>query len=659
MRSEGTAVLSCAPSRWTPGALRGTLRRLAVLAADALAAAAAVSAAFLLRFDGGVPPEYLRMWILAVPVLAAVRPLAAALLGLDRWSFRMSGLVEGVRLALAGIAGSALFLAAMAALADRAVPRSVVALEFFLATSLSAAFRFAPRVALDWLRARRRARRAGLRRTIVVGAGGTGDLIVRDLQRSTDHPHVVVGFVDDDRAKLGTTIGGHPVLGPIARLPELVAAHRVSTVMLAIPSLPAQRVREVLRLCSRSRTRFKIVPPSFTVRDRRAAAAPLHDLSPDDLLPRGQVAFDRREIAGLVRGRRVLVTGAAGSIGGEIARQVVANGASRVVLVDVNENELYLAYRRLRAEHPEVDVRAEVADIREPDRILRLGGRYAPQDVFHAAAHKHVPLMEDAPEEAVKNNVLGTLHVAAMADACGAERLVFISTDKAVRPSSVMGASKRIGELIVRDLAQRSRTRMTAVRFGNVLGSAGSVVHVFKEQIARGGPLTVTDPRCTRYFMTVSEAVGLVLLAGLGGYGDVCVLDMGEPIRIDDLARSLVTMAGHVPDDEIAIVYTGLRPGEKLTEEPLTEDEERTHVARDRVKVARSPAPPPDLQERVEELRGLAEAGDREGLLAAIRALVPTYRHTPNAPEDEERDTPARVRGSSSPAVLSAAWALH
>jgi FlaA1/EpsC-like NDP-sugar epimerase len=614
----------------------------------------------LLRFDRGIPPEYVRTWLLAVPVLVAARPIATALLGLDRWSFRMSGLFEGVRLALAGLVGSALFLAAMAALGDRPVPRSIVALEFFLATSLSTLYRFAPRAALDWLRERRRERRAGLRRTIVVGAGGTGDLLVRDLQRSTDHPHLVVGFVDDDRAKHGTSIGGHPVLGPIAGLPELVAAHRVSTVMLAIPSLPAQRVREILRLCSRSRTRFKIVPPSFTFRDRRASAALLHDLSPDDLLPRGQVAFDGREIAALIRGRRVLITGAAGSIGGEIARQVVANGAARVVLVDVNENELYLAYRRLREQHPGVDVHAEVADVREPERLLRLGRRYAPQDVFHAAAHKHVPLMEDAPEEAVKNNVLGTLNVAAMADACGAERLVFISTDKAVRPSSVMGASKRIGELIVRDFAQRSRTRMTAVRFGNVLGSAGSVLHVFKEQIARGGPITVTDPRCTRYFMTISEAVGLVLLAGLGGYGDVCVLDMGEPLRIDDLARSLVTMSGHVPDDEIAIVYSGLRPGEKLTEEPLTEDEERTHVARDRVKVARSPAPPADLAERVAELRELAERGDRDGILEAIRALVPTYRHTPNGPVAREASPPGdRVRGSSTPAVLSAAWSLQ
>jgi FlaA1/EpsC-like NDP-sugar epimerase len=261
--------------------------------------------------------------------------------------------------------------------------------------------------------------------------------------------------------------------------------------------------------------------------------------------------------------------------------------------------------------------------------------------------------MEDAPEEAVKNNVLGTLNAARMASACGAERFVFISTDKAVRPSSVMGASKRVGEFLVRELARTSRTQMTAVRFGNVLGSAGSVVPLFKQQIERGGPVTVTHPECTRYFMTISEAVGLVLLAGLGGYGDLCVLDMGEPIRIADLANHLITMAGFIPGQEIEVVYTGLRAGEKLHEEPLTEDEERTHSVRNRIKVARSPAPPADLHERVEELRKLALAGDRSGVVRVLGQLVPSYvPHLAAEPPETLADvlplrhTPAPRRGA-------------
>jgi FlaA1/EpsC-like NDP-sugar epimerase len=275
--------------------------------------------------------------------------------------------------------------------------------------------------------------------------------------------------------------------------------------------------------------------------------------------------------------------------------------------------------------------------------------RYRPEVVFHAAAHKHVPLMEDAPDEAVKNNVFGTLHVARMADACGARRFVLISTDKAVNPSSVMGASKRVAELVVRHLARTSRTRMTAVRFGNVLGSAGSVVPLFKEQIARGGPVTVTHPECTRYFMTIPEAVGLVLVAGLGDYGELCVLDMGEPIRIDELARLMIALSGHVAGGDVRIVYTGLRPGEKLTEELLTEEEEQTRAVRDRIRIARSPAPPADLPLRLGELRRLADSGDPEPLVAALQALVPSYRpcRTPSpipAAAGRAAAAPAEVR---------------
>jgi FlaA1/EpsC-like NDP-sugar epimerase len=611
--------------------LRRAVRRLMMLAHDTLIPVAALQAAFHFRFEGGVPADYVPTMVLGSLILVAVRPLVSVAFGLDRWSFRMSGLLEAVRLAAATTVGTLVFVLLMPLVAEPGLPRSIAALEFFLTTSLMAAYRFAPRVAQGWMLERRRLRKqGGARRTLIVGAGNAGDLLLRDLVRSTGHDHSVVGFVDDDAGKIGTSIGGKLVLGKIADLPRLIDRQHASTVMLAIPSLAGERVREILRLCSRHKTSFKIIPASFSFLNERLTAAMLHDLAPEHLLPRGEVSFSQPEIRSLVQGRRVMVTGGAGTIGGEIARQVVGLDAALVVLVDINENELYLAYRRLKAAHPKVDVRVEVADIRDEARLHRLGREYSPQYVFHAAAHKHVPLMEDAPEEAIKNNVLGTLHVARMADDCGAERLVFISTDKAVRPSSVMGASKRIGEFIVRDLARSSATRMAAVRFGNVLGSAGSVVHLFKEQIERGGPVTVTDPRCTRYFMTVSEAVGLVLLAGLGGYGDVCVLDMGEAIRIDDLASSMITMAGRIPGAEIPIVYTGLRPGEKLNEETLTEDEEKALVVRDRIKVAKSPPPPADLAEQIEQLRRLAECGDRKQILATLRALVPTYRWTPN-----------------------------
>jgi FlaA1/EpsC-like NDP-sugar epimerase len=286
---------------------------------------------------------------------------------------------------------------------------------------------------------------------------------------------------------------------------------------------------------------------------------------------------------------------------------------------------MYLSSRELQRLHPDAMFVTEVADIRDAGRMEALFAKYRPQDVFHAAAHKHVPLMEIAPGEAIKNNVLGTRNVALAADRAGVDRFVFISTDKAVRPTSVMGASKRVAEMIVRQLARTSRTRFCAVRFGNVLGSAGSVVPLFRAQIAAGGPVTVTDPEVKRYFMTIREAVGLVLQAGYGDYGEMCVLDMGEQIKIVDLARHMITMAGHVPDADIAIEFTGLRPGEKLYEELLTEEEERTQQVDRKIFVAKCPAPPEDLDRRVLELADAAAAEDGERVRAGLRTLVHSY----------------------------------
>jgi FlaA1/EpsC-like NDP-sugar epimerase len=605
------------------------LRSVLIFGLDALATVFAFQSAILLRLDGSIPPPYREPLRLALPILVLVRLLAIGAGGLHRWSFRMSGMHEAIRLLVAMVAGSMVFAVAVWLLVGQRLPRSIYALEFFLSTSLFALVRFSPRIAIALWSDQIRRTAQGIQRTIVVGAGGAGDLLVRDLTRSRDHSHWVVGLVDDDPAKQGTHLEGKPVLGTIDDLPRLVRQHRIGMVLLAIPSLPADRIRHILDVCATTRASFKIIPASFAVIDEKISAAMLHDLSPEHLLPRDSIAFDQGEMRGLVQGRRALVTGAAGSIGAEICRQLARNGASQIVLVDMNENELYLGLRRLQEEHAGLDLRAEVADIREPARLRRLASHYRPEHVFHAAAHKHVPLMEDAPEEAIKNNVFGTLHVAQMADECGASHFVLISTDKAVRPTSVMGASKRLAEIAVRDLARKSRTRMTAVRFGNVLGSAGSVVPLFKEQIERGGPVTVTHPECTRYFMTIPEAVGLVLLAGLGGYGDLCILDMGEPIKIAELARNLITMAGKIPGVEIPIVYTGLRPGEKMYEELLTEEEEQTHSVRNRIKVARSPMPPRDLQARLAELQEVAEHGDRDAILAALGQLIPSYRFTP------------------------------
>ena len=617
-------------------------RSITVLAFDAIATLCGLYGALLLRFGGEIQPEYGRGARVAIPILVVFRILAVIGSGVHRWSFRMSGLSEAARLAGAMLAASAGFVLVFTSLIPHGLPRSVYVLEFFLTLTLMAAPRFALRILATWHGEWQRRTRATTLRTIIVGAGRTGDLLARDLAGSKDGKYLLVGFVDDAAAE-GVRVSGKRVLGTVSDLPELIARHRISTVLLAIPTLPADRVRAILKLCASSKASFKTVPTSYTYLDQRISAAMLHDLSPDDLLGRDPIAFDVEEIRRLVQGRRVLVTGAGGSIGGEICQQLAHHGVSLLVMVDMNENELYLRLRNLQVECPAVELHAEVADIRELDHLEQLGDRYQPEFVFHAAAHKHVPLMEDAPEEAVKNNVFGTLNVALMAHRVGAERVVVISTDKAVNPTSVMGASKRIAELVTQDLARRSATRMTAVRFGNVLGSAGSVVPLFKQQIERGGPVTVTHPDCTRYFMTVSEAVGLVLLAGLGDYGELCVLDMGKPIRIAEMAANLITMAGRIPGKEIAIVYTGLRPGEKLYEELLSGDEEQTVKVRDRISIATCPPPPPDLARRLSYLRQFADEGDRASLLVALEELVPTYRRTPGQPSVTAAERPRPV----------------
>jgi FlaA1/EpsC-like NDP-sugar epimerase len=620
----------------------GALRRLtrwqrqaALLLLDGLLISLAFYLAFLLRFDADIPPERMRQFLRHLPVLLGLRLSMHAFFGIHRWSFRLSGFHEAVRLIETSLCGSAAFVAVFyflqRAAADLSLgpPRTVVVVEFFLTTTFIGALRFSRRLAHMWFSESQRGGGEPRVRTLIVGAGSTGELLLRDLQRSPDHPYRVLGFVDDEPLKWGTTIGGRPVLGGLEDLPALVRRWHVRQLLFAIARLPAGRLRHILSACAGAKLNYKILPVSFTYLNDRVSMSMLQDLAPDDLLPRHQVAFDEGEVRARVAGRRVLVTGAGGSIGREICRQLASCAPERLVLVDTNENSLYLLYRELERSFPRVALTAEVADVRDPFRMRALGARYAPQDVFHTAAHKHVPLMEQTPEEAVKTNVAGCRHVVAMAHEAGAERFVLISTDKAVNPAGAMGASKSLAELIVRDQAPRSGTVFTIVRFGNVLGSAGSVVPLFKAQIAAGGPVTVTHPECRRFLMTIGEAVGLVLKAGLSSYGDLCILDMGEPMRMLDLARLMITMSGLVPDEEIPIAFIGLRPGEKLEEELMTAEEAaRSRVVHPALRAISMPAPSTATMQRVAELEVLAWGGDRPGVVRLLKELVPSYAAT-------------------------------
>jgi FlaA1/EpsC-like NDP-sugar epimerase len=481
-------------------------------------------------------------------------------------------------------------------------------------------------------------------------------MLYRDLQRSGHHRYQVVGFIDDDKTMWSSLLGGRRVLGGLAMLPGIIEQMRVNTLLIAIPRSSAAVVREVVAVCAGLNVQIKVLPVSYIYFQERGPASMLHDLSPEDLLARQTVTFDAHERSAL-SGRRVLVTGAAGSIGSEICSQLLGLGVPQVLGIDINENGLYLLDQRLRKQYPG-RMSIHVADIRDRGRVESIIQAFRPHDVFHAAAHKHVPLMEAAPGEAVKNNVIGTSHVLSAAERLGVESFIFISSDKAVAPTSVMGATKRVGELMTRAVAQRSSLRGCAVRFGNVLGSDGSVVPLFRQQIEAGGPVTITDPDMRRYFMTIPEAVGLVLKAGYGRFGELCVLDMGEPVRILDLAHQMISMAGCVPDVDIPIVFTGLRPGEKLNEELVMEEEEVTSRVEGKIQVIQGPRPPQNLWQTVAALEQAAAGEHTEDILDLLRALVPTYQRPDaisaprQAPVPESGPEPASAPSPRAPSVL-------
>jgi len=607
------------------------LRFAIIFGLDAAIAAGSLWLAMLLRFDGRIDPVYAAVLPKYIGLLVASRLLATYLSRTHRWSFRFPGLQDAVRVAGATIAGSGLFVVLVYGLSLLSPPRSVLALELLMSGALMLMLRFSPRLGQVYWTRFSLMRSGDARRTLIVGAGAAGEMLFRDLQRSDEHPYHVVGFIDDNRAKWSNLVGGRRVFGGLAVLRRTIQRQRISNVLIAIPRDSQEVVREVVNCCTGLNVQIKALPVSFVYFQDRGAANMLHDLSPEDLLSRRRVTFDEHERESFV-GRRVLVTGGAGSIGSEICRQLMGLGAGRVLAVDINENGLYLLEQRFKREFPGSRFSVQVADIRDRRRIDGLMQEFRPQDVFHAAAHKHVPLMEASPCEAVKNNVIGTRHVLDAATRANVECLVFISTDKAVAPTSVMGATKRVGEIMTRAVAAGSSLRGCAVRFGNVLGSDGSVVPLFRQQIEAGGPLTITHPEVRRYFMTIPEAVGLVLKAAYGRFGELCVLNMGEPIRIMDLARQMISMAGLVPDKDIEIVVTGLRPGEKLNEELVTVDEQITQRADGKIQVVQGPPPPANIWDIVDRLATATGADDVEHTLELLRALVPTYQSQAASP---------------------------
>ncbi len=594
---------------------------------DAALTALSLLAAFYLRFDLSFPPQYADVFWTAVPVLAILN--IAFLLRYNLYSFTWSfvGLTELGRLIKALTFASAFF--ALAILADRETtnvfagfPRSVVLIGYILNVVLIGGVRIGKRLCSEIVL---RKPPLGSARTIVVGAGSQGEQIIRSL-RLAGTAIDIVGIIDPNPAKQNTLIHNIRVIGRIDDIPSLVVAHRVESVVIALGEAHGDYIRKAVRRAREARVqKIKIIPQFSDLLGQKISFEALRDVSVEDLLGRDPVQIDTQEIRSFVNGKRVLVTGAAGSIGSEICRQLVSFGPHEIFMLDFNESGLFDMEAEFKMKFPEQAIRPLIASITNTSKIKGLFQKFRPEVVFHAAAYKHVPLMEEWPDEAVATNIFGTAVLAEAAREANVKKFVLISTDKAVNPTSIMGQTKRAAELVVQAENEAGPTRFVSVRFGNVLGSRGSVVPLFEEQIRRRAPITVTHPEMQRYFMTIPEAALLVLEAGaVGSGGEVFILDMGKPVKIVDLARELIHLSGLEPDKDIPIVFTEVRPGEKLFEELLTAEERAQGATKwQKIFVAQG-AKPKDAQTIRVRLRALQSAlhDSSTDLREKIRAFI-------------------------------------
>ena len=618
-RGKRPCILSIPTPPGLPARLALRVRRNAPLGLlDLGVIVFAYLAPLVLRFNGAVPANYWSNFRSFLPLVVLIHLSANYLFGLYGQMWRYASVQEARRVVLATALAAVLVIGAdlMSGGPVSTLPLSVVLLGAVFCLMGFGAIRFQSRL----FGLRRRTHMADRTRVLLLGAGDAGSMILKDM---LTNPHLGLdpaGIVDDDPRKLGLSLHGVRILGPRSAIPSLVRRLGIDQMLLAIPSATGEVIREVAALCEECDVPLRVLPSVRETLGGRITARDIRDLRIEDLLGRQQVEMNLEAVADLLRGRRVMITGAGGSIGSEIARQVAPFMPSTLILLDHDESHLHDTVASL---DPGSEVQSVLADVREGHQILELFMARRPEVVFHAAAHKHVPILETHPREALLTNVIGTATVADAAAVAGVDRLVLISTDKAVRPASVMGCSKWFAEQIVRSF-QPIGSVFCAVRFGNVVGSRGSVIPTFLRQIQRGGPVTVTDPSMTRYFMSVEEAVQLVLQAAtLATGGEVFTLDMGEPVRIIDLARRLIHLSGRVPNRDVEVIVIGPRPGEKVVEELMGPGEQFVPSAHPGISVSWPPAyERPLLKAALRQLEALAELGPPEALAAMMRDFV-------------------------------------
>jgi FlaA1/EpsC-like NDP-sugar epimerase len=586
--------------------------------------------ALLLRFDFDIPRGFLKQAPQLLAVSLIVRTIVHWRLGIFHGIWRYSSSRDLLSLIKAATFSSAIIAAVWAFAGTGIFPRSIFVLDYAFSILTVGGLRFSIRTIHEiGLQNTARSLRNGdtRRRIVVLGAGDAGEMLMREIVRNHGGRYEPVGFLDDSPRKQGEHIHGVPVLGPIVDVASLITAMHIDEVILAIPSMRGPEIRRVVDLCRPSGVTLRTLPGLDGLIDGTVTVSQLAEVKIEDLLGRDPVQLDTKAIGSFLAGQVVLVTGAGGSIGSELCHQIARFAPRKLILVEQAENNLFEIQRALLAAFPSVVAIPYIADVCDSRRLEGVFDTERPNVVFHAAAHKHVPMMEANPGEAIKNNVFGTKKVADLSSRFEVGTFVMVSTDKAVNPTSVMGVSKRAAEIYVQALSQRSKTQFVTVRFGNVLGSAGSVIPIFKQQIAAGGPVTVTHPEMKRYFMTIPEACQLILQAGtMGRGGEIFILDMGEPVKIVDLARDLIRLSGFRPDEEIAITFSGMRPGEKLFEELSFDAEKAAKTGHEKIFIGHfRPNPWDEVDRCLAELHALSDGSSTDCIREAFRRFVPEY----------------------------------
>lgn len=604
--------------------MNSKMKKLALIIFDIIFINASIFAGYFIRFSWDIPNAYLRVYNKSAVAVTIIMLISFSIFKLYRSVWRYASIDEVVSVVLAVTMGTfASFIFSL--VVGYRFPKSTYFSLWAFTIMASGGIRFLRRL-LAHLELIPSVMVKGAKKILVVGAGDAGAMVVKEMKKHPEMGLIPVAFIDDEDSKKGRVINGVPIVGDRSKIGEIVQSKDIDEILIALPSIDYKDKKEIVNICHETGCKLKTLPGIYELIEGKVIVSQIRDVEIEDLLGREPVELNIGDIAGYLENRVVLVTGGGGSIGSELCRQIARFKPRKLIMLDIYENGVYDIQVELNSKFPKLDKEVKIASIRERDRLEAIFKEYKPDVVFHAAAHKHVPLMEGNPKEAIKNNILGTLNLVECADKYGVKKLVQISTDKAVNPTNIMGATKRVCEMIIQSINRVSKTEFVAVRFGNVLGSNGSVIPLFKKQIKEGGPVTVTHPEINRYFMTIPEAAQLVIQAGaMAKGGEIFILDMGKPVKIADLAADLIRLSGFEPNKDIKIEFTGLRPGEKLYEELLMDEEGISNTAHKKIFIGK----PMDiefdqLKSLILELKDTLECDD-EVVFDKMGELVPTY----------------------------------